>query len=90
MSEKIVIQLKPTELKHYVYIFSDNCEEIPVTKAVLMEELPSFVSMSAAKYNINHIQLYGNKEYTAGIKNILSEKINTCFGKDNNFIIELM
>lgn len=90
MNEMIVIQLQPTNVEHEIYIMSNNSEEVPLIRKATIEELPSVVAMSAAKYNINHIKLAGPKTYTAGVRNTLTEKINTCFGKDNKFTIELM
>jgi hypothetical protein len=90
MEEMIIVQLKPTELEHSVYIISNNTEMVPLIKRTTIEELPSVVAMSAAKYNINCIKLAGPHSYTCGVRDQVTAKINTCFGKDNNFLIELM
>jgi hypothetical protein len=39
---------------------------------------------------VKKIKLCGATQYTAGIKNQLTEKIITCFGKADDFIIELV
>ena len=90
MNEMIFIYLQPTDATHTVYIMSNNSEIVPIIKKATIDELPSVVSMSAAKYNITHIKLVGPHDYTKGIRNTLTEKINTCFGKENNFLIELV
>lgn len=90
MNEMIVVQLSPVEKLHTVYIMSNDTENVPIVKTATVEELPSVISMSAAKYGISTIKLAGAKDYTSGIRDILTEKFNTCFGKNNSFIIELM
>ena len=90
MEEMIVVQLQPTNSEHEIYIMSNNSEFVPLIKKAKIDELPSVVSMAAAKYGITNIKLAGPQDYTAGIRNVLTEKINTCFGKQNNFIIEFM
>lgn len=90
MEEMIIVRLNPVELQQEVYIMSSNIETIPLTRKCTLEELPSTIAMSAAKYNINHIKLAGSKVYAEEIRNRVTEKINTCFGADNGFLIELM
>ena len=90
MEEMIVVQLRPTSLKHEVYIMSNNTEDIPHIVHSSIQELPSVIAMSAAKYNIHCIKLAGPRDYTSGIQNTIKEKINTCFGINNDFTIELM
>jgi hypothetical protein len=46
--------------------------------------------MSAAKYHIKNIKIVGAHEYTMGIKNKLTEKFTTCFGKIDDFTIDLI
>ena len=90
MEEMIVVCLDPVALEQEVYIMSNNMEHIPLVRKCSLEELPSMVAMSAAKYSINHIKLAGSKVYAEEIRNRVTEKINTCFGADNGFLIELM
>lgn len=90
MEEMIIVRLNPVELQQEVYIMSSNVQTIPLTRKCTLEELPSTIAMSAAKYNINHIKLAGSKAYAEEIRNRVTEKINTCFGVDNGFLIELM
>lgn len=90
MEEMIIVRLSPVELHQEVYIMSSNAETIPLMHKCTLEELPSTIAMSAAKYNINHIKLAGLKMYAEEIRNRITEKINTCFGVDNDFLIELM
>ena len=90
MEEMIVVMLQPTELKHTIYIMSNNSEIIHIIIKCTQEELLSTVAMSASKYKIDLIKLQGPQDYTLGIKNQLSTKINTCFGKDNKITIELI
>ena len=90
MEEMIIVCLDPVVLEQEVYIMSNNVEKIPLVRKCTLEELPSMVVMSAAKYNISHIKLAGSEVYTTEIRNRVTEKINTCFGADNNFLIELM
>ena len=90
MDEKIVIQVKPTELEHTIYIMSANSEEVPIVVKCKAEELLSTVTMSAAKYDINDIKIQGPQAYTMGIKEQLINKVNTCFGFDNKINITLM
>lgn len=90
MHEQILVRLSPTELQQEIQIYSNNSEIIPIILKHPQKELLSAIAMSAAKYEIFDIKLYGAKDYTLGIKNQLIEKINTCFGKENNFTIELI
>lgn len=90
MEEQIIIQVKPTELSHKIYIMSNSSEIVPIEVDALASELPSKVAMSAAKYNIDCIKITGPHDYTMGIKNTLTEKFNTCFGKNHNIKIDLI
>ena len=90
MEEMIIIQVKPTELEHTIYIMSANSEVVPIIVKCKAEELLSTVAMSAAKYEISEIKIQGAKDYTLGIKEQLTNKINTCFGLDNKINIELI
>lgn len=90
MEELIVIRLNPVEIQQEVYIISSNTETVPLVQKSNINELPSVVAMSAAKYNIHHIKLAGAKDYAEEIRNKLTEKVNTCFGASNDFVIELM
>ena len=89
MEDQIVIRTSPIE-KQYVYIFSSNEELSPICKESTLEELLSVVAMSAAKYNIKKIKLSGAKDFALGIKEQLTKKICTCFGKVDDFTIELL
>ena len=90
MDEVITIQVNPVTLEQVVYIFTNKIEKVPVTINTTINELPSVVAMSAAKYGIQYIKIAGAKSYAAKIRDTITEKINTCFGKDNGFVIELM
>lgn len=90
MNEMIIVQVRPTELEQLVYVISNNSEIVPITIRCKQEELLSTVAMSAAKYEINEIKIQGAKDYTLGIKDQLTTKINTCFGVNNKINIELM
>jgi hypothetical protein len=46
--------------------------------------------MSAAKYNIRKIKISGAKDFSLGMKDKLTEKLNTCFGKSDLFTIEVL
>ena len=90
MEEVIIIQVRPTELEHTVYIMSSNSEIIPIILKCKNEELLSTVAMSAAKYDINDIKIQGPQTYALGIKEQLTKKINVCFGYDNKINITLI
>ena len=90
MEEIIVVRLNPVALEQEVYIMSNDTETVPLIRKCTTEELPSVVTMSAAKYKIHHIKLAGSKVYAEEIRNRVTEKVSTCFGADNDFIIELM
>ena len=90
MEELIIIRLNPVALEQEVYIMSNNVESVPLVHKCTTEELPSVTAMSAAKYNIHHIKLAGSKVYAEEIRNRVTEKVSTCFGANNDFIIELM
>lgn len=90
MDERIVVSVKPTDRKHKIYIFSLKEEKVPVTLEATIDDLYSAVTMSAAKYKINDIYLTGPTAYTLGVKERLIEKINTCFGCNNDVTVSLM
>jgi len=90
MREQIIIMLQPTELEHIIYIMSNNTETVPLVIKSKKEELLSTIAMSAAKYEINEIKLQGPQDYTLGIKEQLTKKVNTCFGANNKITIELI
>ena len=90
MDERIIVSINPTDRKHKIYIFSLREEKFPITLEATIEDLYSAVTMSAAKYNINDIYLTGATDYALGIKEKLIEKINTCFGNNNNITVSLM
>ena len=90
MEEMIVIRANPTEIQQEIYIMTSEAEQIPLVKKVKISELPSAVAMNAAKYNIKYIKIAGSHDYTLEIKDRITEKVATCFGQDNNFIIELI
>ena len=90
MEEMIVVRLNPVGLEQEIYIMSNNVETVPLVRKCKTDELPSTVAMSAAKYNIHHIKLAGSKVYAEEIRNRVTEKVSTCFGADNDFVIELM
>ena len=90
MEEMIVVRLDPVALEQEVYILSNNTETVPLVRHCKTEELPSVITMSAAKYNIHYIKLAGSRIYAEEIRNRVTEKVSTCFGTDNDFIIELM
>ena len=90
MEEMIVVRLNPVGLEQEVYIMSNSVETVPLVRKCTTEELPSMVAMSAAKYNIHYVKLAGSKVYAEEIRNRVTEKVSTCFGADNDFVIELM
>ena len=90
MDEQIIVKLELGKLKHTVYIFTDEEEITPVVKEAAAEDLMSVIAMAAAKYKIKTIKLSGPRSFSLGIKNQLTEKLNTCFGKTDGFVIELM
>ena len=90
MEELIIVQIKPTELEHTVYIMTNDSEIIPIILKCKNEELLSTVAMSASKYNISDIKIQGPHAYTQGIKDQLQTKVNTCFGHNNNITITLI
>ena len=90
MENQIVVRMNQGTLKHQIYVFTDDSDMVPVCQEATMENLMSIVAMSAAKYKIKKIKLSGPKSFSLGIKDQLTEKINTCFGKSDDFTIELM
>lgn len=90
MEELILVHLNPVSLEQEVYILSNNTEMVPLIRKCTTEELPSVVAMSAAKYNIHYVKLAGSVAYAEEIRNRITEKVGTCFGADNDFVIELM
>ena len=90
MENQIVIKLNQGTLKHQVYIFTDDSDTLPICEEATMENIMSVAAMSAAKYKIKKIKLSGPKSFSLGIKNQLTEKLITCFGKIDDFTIEVM
>lgn len=90
MENKIVVRLEQSTLKHQIYIFTEDSDTVPICQEATMDDLMSVVAMSAAKYKIKKIKISGPKSFSLGIKDQLTEKINTCFGKSDDFIIELI
>jgi hypothetical protein len=90
MDNQIVIRIENGALKQYVYIFSEDSDLTPIVQEATMENLLSVAAMAAAKYRIKKFRLSGAKDFTLGIKNQLTEKLTTCFGKIDDFNIELM
>ena len=88
MEKQIIVKLDFGCLNHTVYVYSDNgtCEQ----KQATAENLLSVIAMESARYGVKKIKLCGAKQFTAGIKNQLTEKIITCFGKADDFTIELL
>lgn len=90
MENQIIVKLNQGVLKHQVYVFTDDSDTLPICQESTMEDLMSVVAMSAAKYKIKRIKLSGPKSFSLGIKNQLTEKLITCFGKIDDFTIEVM
>ena len=90
MENQIIVRFEQGQLKHQVYVFTDDSEIMPICQEAAMDELLSVIAMSAAKYKIKKIKLSGPKSFSLGIKDQLTEKINTCFGKSDDFTIEVM
>ena len=90
MENQIIVRIENSSLKHSVYIFTDDSNTMPICEQATMDNLLSVITMSAAKYKIKKIKLSGPKDFSLGIKDQLTEKINTCFGKSDDFIIEIM
>ena len=90
MENQIIVKLNQGILEQTVYIFTDESDTIPLIKTAPMDQLVSLVTMSAAKYNVRLIKLSGARTFALGVKNQLTEKIQTCFGKTDDFTIEFM
>lgn len=90
MDDRIVVCVKPTELLHYVHIFSNNLDIVPLTLKVKVDELASAVAMNASKYKINTILIAGTEDYALGIKDKISAKVESCFGCNNGITIDLL
>ena len=90
MENQIVVRMNQGTLKHQVYVFTDDSDTVPVCQEATMENLMSVIAMSVAKYKIKKIKLSGPKSFSLGIKNQLTEKLITCFGKIDDFTIEVM
>ena len=90
MEDVIIARVKPLEPIQYVYVFVAGALETPTAIESNMDNLISNITMAAAKYKIKNIKLAGAKEFNLGVKNQLTEKITTCFGKIDGFNIELM
>jgi hypothetical protein len=90
MENQIVVALRPLEPIQEVYVFTDESATMPVCAQTDMKTLLSTIVMNAAKYKIKKIKISGPKSFTTGIKDQLTEKISTCFGKSDDFTIELV
>ena len=90
MENQIIIMIKPLEPTQYVYIFTEESELSPIAVSTTMDMLFSTATMNAARYKIKKIKISGPNSFTTGIKDQLTEKIITCFGKADDFTIELM
>lgn len=90
MDNQIIVKIENGTLKQNIYIFTEDSDTVPICEQVTMDNLLSAVTMSAAKYKIKKIKLSGPKSFSLGIKDQLTEKISTCFGKADDFTIELM
>jgi hypothetical protein len=90
MENQIIVRIENSSLKHSVYIFTDDSNTMPICEQATMDNLLSVITMSAAKYKIKKIKLSGPKSFSLGIKNQLTEKLITCFGKIDDFTIEVM
>ena len=88
MNNQIIVTLDQGVTKQKVFIYLKDNEM--TCQNVDMENLFSVVTMSAAKYKIKNIKIVGPKEYSKGIKDQLTKKINTCFGEENDFTVELV
>lgn len=88
MEKQIIVKFNFGNLNHDVFVYTDNgiCEK----KSANADNLLSIIAMESARYGVKKIKLCGATQYTAGIKNQLTEKITTCFGKADDFIIELL
>lgn len=89
---EICVLLKPTGLQHMIYVFSADAVNTPayVTTATI-DEIPSAVAMNAAKYQIYNIKIAGPHDYTAKFKDLITQKICTCFGEQaKQFSVELV
>ena len=90
MENQIIVMIKPLEPTQYVYIFTEDSELTPIAVPATMDTLLSTATMNAARYKIKKIKISGPTSFTTGIKDQLTEKIITCFGKADDFTIELM
>ena len=90
MDNQIVIRLEPGTLKQKVYTFTEDSDITPICQEATMDDLLSVIAMSAAKYKITKIKISGPKSFSLGVKDQLTEKIKTCFGKSDDFTIEIM
>lgn len=68
--DRIIIRGEPTSPFQYIYVYV-NGERVE-RLGVLMENLEDIVFALLKKYNINHIDLSGPRDYTTGIERILS------------------
>jgi hypothetical protein len=90
MENQIIVRMELGDLHYQVYIFTEESDTAPICQEATLDNLLSVITMSAAKYNIRKIKISGPKSFSLGIKDQLTEKINTCFGKSDDFIIDLM
>ena len=90
MDNQIIVRFNLGDFKHAVYIFTDESEKTPIYEEATTDNILSVIAMSAAKYNIRKIKISGAKDYSLGMKDKLTEKLNTCFGKSDVFTIEVL
>lgn len=90
MENQIIVRFELGTVNHNVYIFTEESEVTPICEVVNADNIMSVIAMSAAKYNIRKIKLSGTKDFVMGMKDQLTEKICTCFGKADDFVIELI
>ena len=88
MDEQIIVKFNFGNLNHDVFVYTDSGAF--EKKSANADNLLSVIAMECARYGVKKIKLCGATQYTAGIKNQLTEKIITCFGKADDFIIELV
>ena len=80
MNEQIVIALKPTAFHQMIYIFSENCEEVPVVWESSIENLSATVNQAIEKYDLNSVRITGPKAYAEKFVDTLTHSISTQFG----------
>ena len=89
MKEQIVINLKPTEYKQTIYVFSDTLEEVPATYSLTLDEIPSFVNNTIEQLDISNVRVGGAKAYAEKIVQDLTHSVQAHFGLTKTIKIEL-